>query len=122
MPCQGTSDRLLIIDELLNDIACILDDHARCTFLIGGDFNCDLDRDSDASALINSFIGDYCLKRCDQLFNCPSATYVNTALNCSSQIDYFLSSSISSLLSFNVVDDGSNISDHLNLIVLVLTL
>ena len=53
------------------------------------------------------------LKRCDTIFSCNSVTYVNTALNCCSQLDYFLSSDPSSLLSFDVFDDGSNISDHL---------
>ena len=116
LPCVGTADRLLIVDEILNDIASIFDDHSNCTFLLGGDFNCELDNVSDVSKLINSFATESSLNRCDMLFGCSSATYVNTALNCHSHLDYFLFSDASSLLSFNVFDDGSNVSDHLPLL------
>ena len=62
---------------------------------------------------MNSFASEFSLNRCDMLFGCNTATYVNTALNCHSHLDYFLFSDASSLLSFNVFDDGSNVSDHL---------
>ena len=44
-------------------------------------------------------------------------TYVNEALNCSSCIDYFLTTSVDTLKSFNVIDEGSNLSDHLPVVV-----
>ena len=44
-------------------------------------------------------------------------TYVNKALNCSSCIDYFLTSSLNALKSFYVIDEGSNLSDHLLVVV-----
>jgi len=40
-------------------------------------------------------------------------TYVNDALNCSSCIDYCLISDASRVVRFSVVDEGSNLSDHL---------
>ena len=113
LPCVGTPDRMLIIDELLNDVANVFYDNSNCKLLFGGDLNCDLDHDSDTSKLINSFATEFCLKRCDKIFDKNSVTYVNTALNCQSHLDYFLSSDPSSLISFDVFDDGCNISDHL---------
>jgi len=44
-------------------------------------------------------------------------TYVNEALNGSSCIDYFLSSSPDALKFFYVTDEGSNLSDHLPVVV-----
>ena len=113
LPCAGTTDRLLLIEEILNDISNVFYDNVNCTLLFGGDLNCELDHDSDASKLINDFASEFCLKRCDTIFGKDFVTYVNTAINCCSHLDYFLTSAPSSLLSFDVFDDGSNISDHL---------
>ena len=107
---------MLIIDELLNDISCIFDDYPDCTFLLGGDMNCDLDCISDTVNLINSFCSDYSLNRCDVIAHCPFATYVNTALNCSSHVDYFLLSDPTVFVSYDIIDEGSNLSDHLPLL------
>ena len=115
-PCTGTVDRLLIIDALLNEISCIFADYPDCTVLMGGDMNCDLDCTSDAVNVINSFCSDYGLNRCDVIAKCPFATYVNTALNCSSHVDYFLLSDPFCFASYNVIDEGSNLSDHLPLL------
>ena len=89
-PCAGTTDRMLIIDDTLCDITAIFDEYHDCKVLLGGDLNCDLDCPSETANLINSFCADYCLNRCDIIAHCPFATYVNTALNCSSHVDYFL--------------------------------
>ena len=116
LPCAGTVDRLLIIEEILNDICNYLDDYPGCIHLIGGDFNCDLDGHSEAAELINSVAADCCLNRCDRRLdgaNINRPTYVNLALNCSSCLDYFLVSNINKIVKFDVIDEGSNLSDHL---------
>jgi len=116
LPCSGTTDRLLIIEETLSDICNYLADYPGCIHLIGGDFNCDLDGPSEAADLINSFAGDFSLKRCDRRLDGATInrpTYVNLALNCSSCLDYFLISDIEKMTSHDVIDQGSNLSDHL---------
>ena len=114
LPCAGTVDRSLIIEEVLTDISIYLVDYPNCTCLIGGDFNCDFDGDSQAAAILNKCFVDHNLVRCDNLFTCQKVnTYVNTALDCSSCIDYFLTSNSSNIVKFEVIDEGSNLSDHL---------
>jgi len=114
LPCTGTVNRLLLIEDVLNDISNYLSDYRGCTLLIGGDFNCDLDGISQAAEVINNFASDSCLVRCDKLAGChKSNTYVNTALDCSSCVDYFLLSDTSKFIKFEVLDEGSNLSDHL---------
>jgi len=109
LPCVGTVDRMLIIDDVLNEVSNYIADYSSCTLLLGGDFNCDLDGPSQAAELINQFVVDSSLYRCSD----KAHTYINTALNCSSCIDYFFISNNSYALKCNVIDDGSNLSDHL---------
>ena len=86
-------------------------------FLIGGDFNTNLDSNDTVASYINTFCTDHLLARCDDIF--PSskvATYVNEALNQQSAIDYIITSSPAKTLSFDVFDPDVNFSDHLPLI------
>ena len=118
LPCSGSSDRLLIIDEILNDIAAFIEDSDDdCVLLMGGDFNCDLDSNSDAANAINEFAQTYNLQRADQIAGFRANTYVNFALNCSSCLDYFLISESLRVVNFSIIDEGSNLSDHLPLII-----
>jgi len=118
LPCVGTVDRSLIIDDVLNNISNYLADYSDCSCLIGGDFNCDLDGISQAAELVNDFASDNYFNRCDTIMSCPKVnTYVNTALNCSSCVDFFLISDKSKVIKFDVIDDGSNLSDHLPIVV-----
>lgn len=116
LPCAGTADRMLIIDEFLQEISSVFDEYPTCKVLLGGDLNCDLDCNSDVAKQLNSFLMDWGLNRADIIAHCPFATYVNTALNCSSHADYFLLSDPSTFLSYSVIDEGSNLSDHLPLL------
>ena len=84
--------------------------------IIGGDFNVDLDTSMHSQKSINNFISNRGLARCDLTF--PTATkytYVNDALNCQSNTDYFLISDISKVCQFDISDHDSNSSDHLPL-------
>ena len=118
LPCSGSSDRLLIIDEILDDIAAFIEDSDDdCVLLMGGDFNCDLDSNSDAANAINEFAQTYNLQRADQIAGFRANTYVNFALNCSSCLDYFLISESLRVVNFSIIDEGSNLSDHLPLII-----
>ena len=117
-PCIGTADRLLTVDCILNELSAHLCGYADCNLLLGGDFNCDLDSIDPASTKINQFIAEHQLHRCDQLVGCPRVdTYMNDALNHSSCLDYFLLSDRQKFIDFNVIDEGSNLSDHLPIVV-----
>ena len=118
LPCAGTADRLLIIDEILSDVAAIIEDiDDNCTLLIGGDLNCDLDSSAEAAKAVNLFAQNFCLHRSDQIAGFRANTYVNVALNCSSCVDYFLISQPRNVVNFSVLDEGSNLSDHLPLVI-----
>jgi len=89
-----------------------------CTVLLGGDFNCDLDSSDEVAFIINNLAPDNFLFRCDRNSGMHKVnTSVNKALNCSSCINYFLTSSLNALTSFYVIDEGSNLSDHLPVVV-----
>lgn len=116
LPCAGTINRCLLIDEVLNNIESVIEEFHDFTILIGGDLNCDLDGDSEAAKLVNAFSSKLSLSRCDLMFNRHCDTYVNTALNCSSCLDYFLINVDSCAVDYKVIDEGSNLSDHLPLV------
>ena len=116
LPCSGSPDRLLILDNLLSEISIQLDNFSDCVFLLGGDFNCNVDHNDPASRIVNSFIMENKLVRCDECVG-PKAeyTYSNESLNCRSCIDFFFvsDSDRNCIDKFKVIDEGSNLSDHL---------
>jgi hypothetical protein len=83
-------------------------------YVIAGDFNTNLDSNDVVAGFINSFCVAHSLIRCDNVFP-PSntATYVNEALNQQSTIDYILTSTSSSICSYEVIEPDINFSDHL---------
>lgn len=122
LPCVGTPDRLLILDDVFSDISNHIDSFSDCTFLLGGDFNCDLDKVDAAALLINNFLtGNRLIARCDVSVGCKGYyTYINETSNRRSCIDYFVISDASKIVSFNIFDEGSNLSDHMPIIVNVI--
>jgi Reverse transcriptase (RNA-dependent DNA polymerase)/Endonuclease/Exonuclease/phosphatase family len=113
LPCAGTLDRNLLIEDLLNNVLNVVSEHADCAILLGGDLNCDLDGLSEAAIAINAFVHDNNLTRCDLLLNCRVDTYVNVALDRHSHLDYFIVSDEHSVSSMEVINEGFNMSDHL---------
>ena len=82
--------------------------------LLDGDFNTDLDGRDAISDILNKFIVDHNICRCDKMFPSVSKrnTFVNEARNCGSCIDYLLASSKLVVSNFNVIDPDFNLSDH----------
>jgi exonuclease III len=118
LPCAGTPDRLLIIDDVFSDIASHFANFSDCVYLLGGDFNCDLDLNNEISMLINSYITEYKLLRTDELVGSHKTfTYINESLNQHSCLDFFLISKPGNVLNFSVIDEGSNLSDHLPIVI-----
>ena len=114
LSCVGTNDRLLICHDLMTQILSFCDQFANCEYVIAGDYNVNLDSSDCVADYINDIISNHSLLRSDILFNKSSiATYVNTALNHQSTIDYIVTSSIDSIADFAVLDPDINFSDHL---------
>ncbi|MFM2293446.1 MAG: hypothetical protein RIS29_3259, partial [Bacteroidota bacterium] len=117
LPCEGTTDRCLIIENILVEISLLLDanslDHI---VIIGGDFNTDLNETSQASTLVKNLMVRYHLYRCDAVFDRVNLedrfTYINEALDRFSCIDYFLVSDVSKLSHYSVLELEINLSDH----------
>ena len=85
------------------------------TIVIGGDLNADLNSTEHASVFCNSFFNDYNLCRCDSLNSNrieSNYTWFNDALGHYSVIDYFITSDLSELTCYNVVEPSVNLSDH----------
>ena len=116
LPCVGTADRMSIYEEVFAEVLAWRDRFPQCECIIGGDFNVCLDKNDLFSDFVNNVCSEYCLTRCDKLFNQEScATYVNDALGHQSTIDYIVSSSIDSVKDFTVLEPDLNFSDHLPL-------
>jgi exonuclease III len=114
LPCTGTANRLLICEEILNEIWSWHEQYIECDWIIGGDFNVDLDTSDNIACVINSFRTRHSLVRCDDLFSrAKTATYVNEALHHQSCLDYMLVTSSAQVTDYDVIDPDINFSDHL---------
>ena len=114
MPCNGTSNRLIISQDLLAEVWSWCEQFPRCHYIFAGDFNANLDGSDPISNLLNNMLFEHSLLRCDVLFskvNIP--TYVNTALGHQSTIDYVITSCRDVIDDFVILDPDINFSDHL---------
>lgn len=116
LPCAGTDDRMLICDDIFNNILLWIKKYPEYVYILGGDMNTNLHNNNQFSNLINNFARDNNFYRCDELANNKyfcRPTYFNESLNCSSTIDFFLTNDKSVVSYFEVIDHDSNLSDHL---------
>lgn len=116
LACVGTPDRHNINCVIFDEIAVIINQYPTCKLVIGGDLNVDLNsRTSDITAHgLHQFLEDFNLVRLDVQFNKMGIyTYVNASLNNRSCLDYFLASESIVSTSYDVIDKGNNLSDHL---------
>ena len=114
LPCSGTLNRLTICQDLLVEIWSWCEQFSHCQCIFAGDFNVNLDNSDPVSDLLNSMLSEHSLLRRDVLFsktNIP--TYVNTALNHQSTIDYVITSCKDIIDDFVILDPDINFSDHL---------
>jgi exonuclease III len=115
LPCIGTIDRLLIVENVLQEISEFMVSSQGETIVIGGDMNAELDQVEQASVIINKFLRDNSLYRCDagnSSSNSDNYTYSNDALGHYSIIDYFFVSNVCNFREFNIVEPSVNLSDH----------
>jgi len=81
MPCVGTADRDLILDDMFAEISAWKLKLNNCGCVLAGDFNSDLDGRGGVSEDINKFLADNNLIRCDlQHPGTISYTFVNEAM------------------------------------------
>jgi exonuclease III len=118
LPCTGTTDRLLLCNNIFDDIWSWREQYVDCNIIIGGDFNVNLDSTDDVAKFVNNFSTRNSLVRCDDLFpRAKTATYINSSLNHQSCIDYILVSSGDQVCGYDVIDPDINYSDHLPLFI-----
>ena len=114
LPTSSSVERNDLYIDLLHELSGIIQSHSDKSWLIGGDFNIDLDRNSHISQAVNRFMDENKLTRLDLVHPVGSTcTYVNESLNVSSHIDYFLTNKPDDTVGFNVIDLDVNLSDHL---------
>ena len=117
-PCNGTPQRHLICDELLDVILYWMQKYPEFRYIIGGDFNTCLSTCNPTSTIINQFLTGNSLSRCDSLVGALSLpTFRNDSQKSESVIDYFICSDPSAVSSFCVLDPCVNFSDHLPILI-----
>jgi len=73
LPCVGTSDRLLICDDVFENILAWREQYSGCDYIIAGDFNVDLDSPDPAAKNLVKRVQNNSLVRCDDLYqNVPT--------------------------------------------------
>ena len=113
-PCAGTVDRVEVYTEVLNDIISIRNRFSSLKCVVSGDFNLNLKERSLLSTLVRNRCSEVGLTSCFDAFPDQAFfTYVNSSLNQTSILDYFLFSDAVELLHFSVVELALNYSDHL---------
>ena len=113
LPCVNTSQRDILYTDLLCELQGVIESYPTCDYLIGGDFNTDLDAADRFSLVVNEFINYNNLCRCDQIIHVADRnTYVNETTKVYSAIDYILSSNSINVVAFNIIDLDINLSDH----------
>ena len=113
LPCCGTDDRVDLCEEILYNLSLLLSEYPQHQVIVGGDLNVELDRYNSVSVLVNDFLDDNKLYRCDQVnYDVRLSTYYNESLGHASNIDYILVDNIDNVLEYSVLDPDVNLSDH----------
>ena len=118
MPCVGTIQRDLLYIDILHQLQILLDTHPNCSWLIGGDFNTNLDSGVNVSSVVNQFMSCNKLSRCDMLFPvADNFTFFNESTESGTTINYMLTSNPNNTIAFNVLDMDINLSNHIPIMV-----
>ena len=116
LPCTGTVDRELICEDVIAQVSAWRAKFPNCGWVLAGDFNSVLSDNGITSRLLNKFLLDNNLARCDVLFPCqPDYTFVNESQGQYSKLDYVTFCDLK-VTSFMVHDSVTNLSDHLPLV------
>src|SRR3989442_3579489 len=114
---KSSSDYTIECCDLTAKLECIINNYPNSRVLIAGDFNFSVNNNSVGYNLFKHILDDFNLQCCDNLNQQLSInhTYRHNSLPNSSWIDHFLVSKelIDKHTCFDIIDDGSNLSDHL---------
>ena len=118
MPCKSVDNYSDVFAEVLACVYNYCNSNSNCDILIGGDFNCELAPSERVLwPIIRDFMTDCDLDLTDHLITGNDAvyTYCQHVTGASSHIDHFIVSRhmLNCVQSVKIVDDGSNLSDHL---------
>ena len=113
MPCDKGTCNLDVFSDVLDDISMLLHDNNADMVIIGGDFNCDITRNSPQTQLLNTFMTSVNLLNANRNYDIDY-TYLNNHTGSCSVIDHFyVSENIYDCISeLNVIHRGDNLSDH----------
>ena len=114
MPCNDGS--VMSFNEYIDvlvEISSILHSYSDSKTIIGGDFNTDLDRESNYSLYLKQFLNSENLLCSSVVFNDKSFTY-QSSMGAKSSIDHFLyfESCFDYFIDYKVFKSGINLSDH----------
>ena len=116
LPCAGTVDRDPICEDVLAELSAGIAKFPDYGLIVAGDFNSPLSDRSTVSALINKFLLDSNLSRCDLSLPCqPDYTFLREMHGRYSKLDFVTYCNVN-INSFTVYDSVMNLSDHLPLI------
>jgi hypothetical protein len=119
MPCKSTHDYLNVYCDTLAGITVALQDCSYKMMICGGDFNYDFRDNGAVSHILTDFMAENKLSTTHNLLpNACSYSYRHASLQAMSLIDHFLVSEVKmgNVASVNILDQGSNLSDHLPLV------
>ena len=113
LPCSGSENRLFTYQEVLDNITLWIDQYPDKDVIFGGDLNLNLENRDVFCDMINQFVSNNRLIRCDHLFfGAYYSTYYNDSLNRYSTIDYLFTRNCEMVRNYNVIDPVLNLSDH----------
>ena len=119
LPCQGTVDRLLVLNEVLSDISNHIRNHPNSECILCGDFNVDLYSASSEPCLlsIKQFVSDHSLACAYDFFPSKKFTsFTSKAHYSESLLDYFFASGRVKFSDIYTFDGCFNFSDHVPVI------
>lgn len=118
MPCQSTVNYEDVYAETLANILNVTLNLNNCSFLIAGDFNCDMNVSHSMFSTIDEFMVSLGLVNVAVVLpNDIQYTFYQLTTGASSFIDHFIVSKdmVKAIQSYSTIDTGNNLSDHIPL-------
>ena len=115
MPCEENDRNVDVFSDVLFYVECLLQNNIDCNYIVGGDFNVDLSRNSIHTALLRSFSDNHDLMYASELTDANVDFSYHFNMSRFSLIDNFMLSSFlfhNVLQRVHVIHDATNLSDH----------
>lgn len=115
MPCEDNDRNVNEFSDVLFNVECLLQNNIDCHYIVGGDFNVDLSRNSLHTALLRSFSDCHDLLYASEFTGAKVDFSYHFNMSHFSLIDNFMLSSFlfhNILKHVDIVHDATNLSDH----------